>query len=65
VWKQYRKTATVWAKKMDSDFEIETLEGVMQGHAGDYLCHGEHEGEAWPVRGDIFENTYVEVEGYE
>ncbi len=57
-WKEYRKTATVMAKQMDEDFEVETLEGTMKGKAGDYLCRGPA-GEEWPIKKEIFESTYV------
>lgn len=57
---EYRKTATVWAVKMSSDFDVDTLEGVMHGSAGDYLCQGP-EGERWPVKGSIFDKTYEKI----
>ena len=59
--KEYRKTATVFAVQMDDEFTVETLEGVHEGHAGDYLCKGV-EGEKWPVKREIFERTYELVE---
>lgn len=53
-----RYTAPAWAIKMDAAFTVETLEGTMTGAAGDYLVAGAW-GDAWPVRADIFEATYV------
>lgn len=47
---------------MTKDFVIDTLEGTMRGHKGDYLCEGE-DGEQWPIKKEIFEKTYEEVEG--
>ena len=61
-WKEYRKTATVMARQMDEDFEVDTLEGTMKGKAGDYLCRA-HTGEEWPVKKEIFEGSYEAVEG--
>lgn len=58
--KTYKKIATVRAKQMDRDFVVNTLEGVMKGHKGDYLCEGAT-GERWPIKKEIFEETYVEV----
>ena len=59
-WDEYKKVATVMAKQMDEDFEVETLEGTMKGKAGDYLCQGPA-GEEWPIKKGIFEATYVVV----
>lgn len=55
--KTYQKTATITAVQMDLDFEVKTLEGLMKGHAGDYLATG-IQGEQWPIKKDIFEKTY-------
>jgi hypothetical protein len=57
----YRKTALVKAVKMHHAFRVETLEGVMEGKKGDYLCKGPA-GELWPVDAEIFEQTY-ELQG--
>ena len=47
----------VKAVEMKEDFEVQTLEGKMTGHAGDFLVIGV-KGERYPVRKDIFEMTY-------
>ena len=39
---------------------IETLEGDMKAHEGDYIIKG-IKGELYPCRKDIFEETYEEV----
>jgi len=57
---EYRKVSTVWAVKMDREFEVHTLEGLMHGAVGDYLCKGPY-GETYPVKGPIFESTYVKA----
>ena len=57
-WHEYRKVATVQALEMQVPFQVETLEGVMKGKPGDFLCRGAH-GEYWPIRAEIFRNTYV------
>ena len=41
---------------------IETLEGVMLAHLGDYVLRGV-QGEFYPCKPDIFEATYEPVEG--
>jgi hypothetical protein len=43
--------------QMSEPFEVETLEGVMRGNAGDWLMVG-FEGEMWPIKKEIFEKTY-------
>lgn len=45
------------AKQMDKDFEVETLEGTMKGHKGDYLVIG-IKGEQYVVKEEIFKETY-------
>lgn len=60
-WNTYRKTALIRAMQMEADFEVQTLEGVMKGHAGDYLAEGPA-GDRWPIKKEIFENTYQIVE---
>jgi hypothetical protein len=41
--------------------EIETLEGVMTVHLGDYIIKGVN-GEFYPCKPDIFKKTYERVE---
>lgn len=41
--------------------EIKTLEGVMVANAGDYIIKGV-QGEFYPCKPDIFEQTYEKVE---
>jgi hypothetical protein len=60
-WAEYRKTATVRAKRMEGPFHVDTPEGRMEGDVGDYLCGPGAEGEFWPCKASIFESTYEEV----
>jgi hypothetical protein len=39
---------------------IKTLEGIMEGHGGDYIIKGV-QGEIYPCKPDIFEATYEKV----
>lgn len=39
------------------DFAVNTLEGRMTAHVGDYLAKG-IDGELYPIAKDIFERTY-------
>ena len=52
-----KRPIKVFARQMDRDFIVNTLEGLMRGKAGDYLVLG-IKGERYPVRKDIFEETY-------
>lgn len=57
-WQTYRKIATVEAIQMPFPFRVKTLEGVVQGKAGDWLCRGV-KGECWPVDDEVFQQSYV------
>jgi hypothetical protein len=52
-----KKPVTVFAAPVDDEFEVNTLEGVMKGHKGDYIVMGV-EFEMYPVKKEIFEQTY-------
>lgn len=54
----YRKRpVVVRARRMPEAFTVETLEGTMQGNAGDWLVTGV-KGEQYPVDDEIFRATY-------
>ena len=55
-----KKPVLVGACEMNEDFEVETLEGLMTGKAGDFLLSGVA-GELYPCKRDIFLNTYENV----
>lgn len=59
-YKVYRKKTVICAYQMWKHFEVSTLEGIMSGEAGDYLAIGV-QGEAYPIKREIFEQTYEEV----
>ena len=60
--KRYRKKPVVIeAYQTDKDMYIETLEGTMHASKGDYIITGV-DGEQYPCKPDIFEQTYDEVE---
>lgn len=56
-----KRQIIIQAREMKKDFVVSTLEGQMQGKAGDYLIIG-IKGELYPCRRDIFEETYNWVE---
>lgn len=41
--------------------KLDTLEGEMTGHQGDYLVQGNHD-DVWIVQRNIFEDTYTILE---
>lgn len=53
----YQKIAFTNAHQMTEAFDVDTLEGLMTGRAGDYLARGIH-GELYPIRKEIFEKSY-------
>jgi len=52
-----KKPVVVQAAQINEEFIVDTLEGPLKGHAGDYLIIGVR-GERYPIRQDIFEETY-------
>lgn len=59
---EYRKTATVTARKVEGseDVAVYSLEGPATAHPGDYIVTAKT-GESWVVAGPIFESTYEPV----
>ena len=58
-----KRPIVVHAKKIDTEFRVNTLEGnYKQGKAGDYLMRG-IDGELYICDGPIFEKTYDFVKG--
>lgn len=56
-FRKYRKTQLAEAQQVSRPFRVRTLEGVMEGKAGDYLMRGV-QGELYPCDKDIFEASY-------
>jgi hypothetical protein len=46
LWFHAKRVRPIWAKVLDNDQTVDTIEGPTQGKAGDYLCRGEA-GEFW------------------
>ena len=55
-----KKPIPIAAVQQTEPFTTQTLEGELQGKAGDYLVTGV-DGEQYPVDREIFEKTYYEV----
>lgn len=61
AFRKYRKLPLVIeAVQIHQAFEVETLEGLHQGDAGDFLLRGV-EGELYPCKARIFYKTYDTV----
>lgn len=60
TFREFRKTATIKARKIRTPFIVETLEGTFEGKAGDWLAEG-IEGERYIIDDVIFRKTYEEV----
>ncbi len=54
---EFVKTAPVHAVQMDEPFEVETIEGEMEGKADDWLVKG-HNGDMWVVDDEMFRDTH-------
>lgn len=52
-----KKPIPVRCIQIGEAFEVETMEGVLRGKAGDWLMVGIH-GEMYPIDREIFEKTY-------
>ena len=48
--------------QINEPFQVETMEGILEGKAGDYLMIGVR-GEMYPCDQDIFNETYDIVSG--
>lgn len=59
--KAVKKPIPVRCIQINEPFEVQTLEGVMKGQAGDWLMVGIH-GEMYPISHEIFKKTYDVVE---
>ena len=55
-----KKPIPIEAVQQTEPFKTQTLEGELEGKAGDYLVTGV-DGEQYPVDREIFEKTYYEV----
>lgn len=60
LFREYRKKTTIFAVRMESSFEVDTLEGLHEGKAGDYLAVGVH-GEMYPIEAAVFEASYYDA----
>jgi len=57
-WFHARKTRPIWARKVEREQTVATLEGTERVAAGDFLCRGEA-GDVWPQSAEGLEARYV------
>jgi hypothetical protein len=48
----------VYLQRVPEPFEVETTEGVMSAHAGDFVAHDPISGHVWPVQASYVEQHY-------
>jgi len=56
-----KKPVTVGARRIFKPFRVQTMEGIMEGKAGDWLIRGV-KGEFYPCDHNIFKATYSKVD---
>jgi hypothetical protein len=55
-----KRPVIIKAIEMDIDFKVQTIEGIVEGKAGDFLLEGVN-GEVYPCKKEIFKKTYRKV----
>jgi hypothetical protein len=55
-----KRPIIIKAIEMDTDFKVQTLEGIVEGKAGDFLLEGVNK-EVYPCKKEIFKKTYRKV----
>jgi hypothetical protein len=58
----YRKVAPVRAIELHEDVTVDTPEGTMEAHAGDFLVSDDPPTHLWPVKREVFLRTYEVAE---
>jgi hypothetical protein len=58
-----KRPSVVYLLQMGSEFSVQTNEGVMTGHAGDWLAHDPQSGHFWPVSQEYVAMHYEDISG--
>jgi len=54
-----KKPNPVYLERQGEDFTVETNEGPLHGHAGDYLAYDPISGHVWPVAASYVAQHYA------
>lgn len=54
-----KKPNPVYMLKIAEDFEVETNEGTLKAHAGDFVAHDPISGHVWPVAASYVKQHYT------
>lgn len=57
-WFHAKKTRPIWARRLDAEQVVQTLEGEERVAAGHYLCKGEA-GDVWPQTEQTLQERYI------
>jgi hypothetical protein len=60
-WFHAKKCRPIWARQLDKDRTVKTIEGTEQVRAGDFLCRGEA-GDVWPQTAKSLNEKYQKTE---
>lgn len=60
-WFHAKKIRPIWAKQLDTDQSVLTIEGTESVKAGEFLCRGEA-GDMWPQSAESLKAKYQETE---
>jgi hypothetical protein len=68
TWFHAKRVRPIWARKVESDDTVKTIEGTEKVKAGDYVCRGEA-GDVWPQTAKRLDEKYektaeVDAEGW-
>jgi hypothetical protein len=61
AWFRAKKVRPIWAKRVETDQMVKTIEGTEMVKAGDYLCRGEA-GDIWPQKTTSLAEKYDKTE---
>jgi hypothetical protein len=61
AWFHAKKTKPIWARRIEREQTVETLEGKVTAKSGDYLCRGEA-GELWPQSAKTLDARYISTD---
>lgn len=56
--RMYKRPNPVYLRALTEDTEVETTDGTLTGHRGDYLACDPISGHVWPVKASYVEQHY-------